>query len=221
MVIEGANLSEALAAAEAWVERSGATLIHPYDDPLVVAGQGTLGLELLDVVPGLDTVVVPIGGGGLISGVATAIKARSPGTRVVGVQSAAYPSMLNALNGVETPCPDGLTIAEGIAVKTAGSLTRTIVAETVDDILVVEEASIERAVGLLLNVEKTVVEGAGAAGLAAILQHGARFAGKRVATPLCGGNIDLRMLSSVAIRELVRNRRLIRLSMTGPANCPD
>jgi threonine dehydratase len=210
VVVAGANLSEAFEIATERAERDGLTFVHPYDDPAVIAGQGTLAIEILQQVDNLDTVVVPIGGGGLISGILIAAKLIRPTIEVIGVQSETYPSMERALAHREAPIADGLTIAEGIAVKTAGTLTREIVRALVDDILLVDEASIERAVALLLGVEKTVVEGAGAAGLAAILQHHGRFAGKRVATLLTGGNIDLRVLSSVAMRELVRSGQLLR-----------
>lgn len=210
VIVGGDNLSEALAMAQARAERDGLTFVHPYDDPLVIAGQGTLGLEILDQVRDLDMIVVPIGGGGLISGIATALRALNPSIRIVGVQSRTYPSMVRALDGNSDPCADGMTIAEGIAVKLAGKLTKRIIRDSVDEILLVDEEWIERAIALLLSVEKTVVEGAGAAGLAAILQHTDRFAGQRVATILSGGNIDLRVLSSVAMRELVRNEQLLR-----------
>ena len=213
VIIAGENLSEALDAALDWAGRSGQTFIHPFDDPDVMAGQGTLGLEMLAVVPDPDIIIVPIGGGGLISGIATAVKAINPRTRVIGVQSRAYPSMVHALAGESAPCADEMTIAEGIAVKTAGVLTRRIVHDLVDEILLVDEASIEQAIALLLDIEKTVVEGAGAAGLGAILEHREIFAGKCVVVPLCGGNIDLRMLSSVALRALVRSGSLCRISV--------
>ena len=213
VIVEGANLSEALAVAKAHTKMLGLTFVHPFDDPEVIAGQGTLGLEMLAAIPDLDAIVVPIGGGGLISGIATAARAIKPSIEIVGVQSATYPSMVEALKGHDIPCAGGITIAEGIAVKTAGLLTRAIVRDNVDDILLVEESAIEQAVALLLSVEKTVVEGAGAVGLAAILQHRERFAGKRVATLLSGGNIDLRVLSSVAMRELVRNGQLLRFDV--------
>ncbi len=213
VIVEGDNLSEAMAVADRLGRERGHVFVHPYDDPMIIAGQGTLGLEILDAVPDLDIIVVPIGGGGLISGIAIAAKAIRPDIRIIGVQSAAYPSMVRSLAGDPAEGPDAMTIAEGIAVKQAGLLTREIIRELVEEILIVREASIERAIALLLSVEKTVVEGAGAAGLAAILEHGDRFAGMRVATPLCGGNIDLRMLSSVAMRELVRTGQLIRLDV--------
>jgi threonine dehydratase len=189
------------------------TFVHPFDDPDVIAGQGTLALEVLAAVSDVDVMVVPIGGGGLIAGIAIALKALKPEIRLIGVQSCTYPSMVAALAGTDEPIGDGMTIAEGIAVKTAGKLTREIIRSLVDDIVLVDEPSIERAVALLLSVEKTVVEGAGAAGLAAILEHPQLFAGKRVVTPLTGGNIDLRMLASVAMRELVRCDRLLRFEV--------
>jgi threonine dehydratase len=210
----GANLSEALEVALDWARSSGQIFVHPFDDPDVIAGQGTIALEILAQMPAPDVMLVPIGGGGLISGIATAIKALSPSTKVIGVQSRAYPSMVQTLAGNDLPCADALTIAEGIAVKTAGRLTREIVRGIVDDILLVEEASIEQAIALLLDIEKTVVEGAGAAGLAAIIEHPGIFADRRVVTPLCGGNIDLRILSSVALRSLVRSGTLCRLTVS-------
>ena len=214
VVVAGANLSEAMTIANRRAEEDALAFVHPYDDLAVIAGQASIGFEVLEQVDELDALVVPIGGGGLISGVALAAKAMRPGIQVIGVQSATYPSMVRALAGETLPCPDSLTIAEGIAVKTAGALTRKIVGRTVDDILLIDEAAIERAIALLLSVEKTVVEGAGAAGLAAILEHSDRFAGKRVATILSGGNIDLSVISSVASRELVRAGQLIRIALS-------
>lgn len=216
VVIEGANLSEALTVAEGLAEAEGLVFVHPYDDPAVIAGQGTIGLELLGDVPDLDAIMVPVGGGGLISGVAIAVKAIRPEVKVIGVQSRTYPSMARALGGETGPCADGMTIAEGIAVKTAGTLTREIVRAHVNDILTVEESAIEAAVALLLSVEKTVVEGAGAAGLAALLAHPELFKNRRVAAILTGGNIDLRVLASVAMRELVRSGRLMRIAVAVP-----
>ncbi|WP_296614634.1 threonine ammonia-lyase [Sphingomonas sp.] len=216
VVIHGANLSDALTHAHDLAVADGLTFIHPYDDPAVIAGQGTIGLEILSAVPNLDAILVPIGGGGLISGIAIAAKTIKPSVRVIGVQSATYPSMARALAGELEPCADGMTIAEGIAVKTAGGLTREVVRALVDDILLVEESAIEAAVALLLSVEKTVAEGAGATGLAALLAHPGRFMGQRVATILTGGNIDLRVLASVAMRELVRSARLLRIQVAVP-----
>lgn len=205
-----------MAVAQELAEAGGLTFVHPYDDPAVIAGQGTIGLEILAAVADLDAIVVPIGGGGLIAGVAIAVKALRPSVRVIGVQSRTYPSMARALGGEAAPCADCMTIAEGIAVKTAGTMTCEVVRARVNDILLVEESAIEAAVALLLSVEKTVVEGAGAAGLAALLAHPELFAGKRVATILTGGNIDLRVLASVAIRELVRSGRMIRIAVAVP-----
>lgn len=213
VVVDGANLTEARAIAHRIADEEQLIFIHPYDDPLVIAGQGTIGLEILREIEGLDAIIVPIGGGGLISGIATAIKAIRPTVRVVGVQSKTYPSMVRTLAGDDVPCADGITIAEGIAVKSAGHLTRQIVSDHVDEILLVEENSIERAIALLLSIEKTVVEGAGAAGLAAILDYRERFSGLRVVAPLTGGNIDLSVVASVAMRELVRSNRLLRMEV--------
>ncbi len=213
VIVEGSNLAEAMGVAERQSQLFGLTFVHPFDDHDIIAGQGTLGLEILDAVPDLDVIIVPIGGGGLISGIAIAAKAIKPGIAIVGVQSRAYPSMVKALNGEKCLNPDAVTIAEGIAVKTAGEITRDVVRALVDEILLVDEESIERGVALLLSVEKTVVEGAGAVGLAAILEYPGQFAGLRVATLLTGGNIDLRVLSSVAMRELVRNGQLLRLDV--------
>jgi threonine dehydratase len=213
VLIEGTNLAEALAAASREQRMFGMTMVHPYDDKEVIAGQGTLGLEILAQIQGLDAIVVPIGGGGLVSGIAIAAKALNPGIKIIGVQSRTYPSMQRAMLGEPPVEAAGMTIAEGIAVKTAGTLTREIVRNHVEDILLVEEASIERAVALLQSVEKTVVEGAGAAGLAAILEHPERFAGWRVATILTGGNIDSRMFASVILRDLVRTGQLMRFEV--------
>jgi threonine dehydratase len=213
VLIEGANLAEAFAAATREAKTFGLTMVHPYDDAQVIAGQGTLALEILAQVPDADILVIPIGGGGLISGVAITARAINPDIEIIGVQSITYPSMQRALYNEPPVEADGMTIAEGIAVKTAGLLTRQIVKTNVDDILLVEEAWIERAVALLQSVEKTVVEGAGATGLAAILEHPERFAGKRVVTPLTGGNIDSRMFASVILRDLVRTGQLMRFEI--------
>ncbi|WP_342778196.1 pyridoxal-phosphate dependent enzyme [Sphingorhabdus contaminans] len=213
--VEGSNIDGANAAAQAYANETGAIFIHPFDDPYVIAGQGTLALELLDQLGYLDILLVPIGGGGLISGMAIAAREINPAIRIIGVQSAAYPSMYNALYDLDHSDnqADSITIAEGIAVKTTGKLTAQIIRHNVDGILIVAEPEIEQAIALLLSVEKTVVEGAGAAGLAAILAHPQVFEGKRVATPLTGGNIDLRILSSVALRELIRSGRLQRFEV--------
>jgi threonine dehydratase len=187
-------------------------MIHPYDDPLIVAGQGTIGLEILRAVPSLDTLVVPIGGGGLISGIAIAAKSLKPDIRIIGVQAELYPSMYNAINHQRLPMR-GDTLAEGIAVKSPGKLTTEIIRRLVDDIVLVSEAEIERAVADLINIEKTVVEGAGAAGLAAVQSKPALFAGHHVGLVLTGGNIDTRLIASVLTRELAREGRLTQLSL--------
>jgi threonine dehydratase len=216
VVLRGHGLTEARRAAHALAEERRLTFVHPYDDPAIIAGQGTLALELLADVPDLDTLVVPIGGGGLISGIAIAAKALAPAIEIVGVQAALYPSMLNAVKGAPADAPrdalsGGQTIAEGIAVKEPGRLTRQIVAALVADILLVDEAALERAVNILLDVQKLAVEGAGAASLAALLAHLERFRGRKVGLVLCGGNIDARVLSSILMRGLVRDGKLVRL----------
>jgi threonine dehydratase len=214
VILDGDNLTEALETALHIANERGLTFVHPFDDLAVIAGQGTIGLELLSKeCPPFDAIVVPIGGGGLISGIALAAAQLSPQTEIIGVQTESYPSMSAVLAGDPVPSPDKLTIAEGIAVKTPGELTRRIVRDHVTTIINVSEAAIERAIALLLSVEKTVAEGAGAASLAAILETPERFTGKRVATILSGGNIDLSMLASVAMRELIRSRRLLDLEI--------
>ncbi len=188
------------------------TLIHPYDDPLIIAGQGTIALEMLQAVPSLDALVVPIGGGGLISGIAIAAKALKPSLRVVGVEAQLYPSMYDAIKGADLPMR-GDTLAEGIAVKAPGHITADICRELVDDILLVTEDQIERAVATLISIEKTVVEGAGAAGLAAVQAAPQSFAGLNVGLVLTGGNIDTRLIASVLTRELAREGRLTQLAI--------
>ena len=213
--LRGGCFADAYAAAVQLAEESEATFVPAYDDAAIIAGQGTIGLEMLDARPDLDVVVVPVGGGGLISGIAIAAKARKPSIEVIGVQSADYPSMLAAL-GRTTVIPGGPTVAEGIAVEAAGTLTRTIVAALVDDLCVVGEEAIEEAMGLYLEIEKIVVEGAGAASLAALLEHGDRFRGRRCGLVVSGANVDLRMLSSVIMRALARSGRIVRLRIEIP-----
>jgi threonine dehydratase len=213
VVLEGDSLAEAQRAAEAIQAREGLTFVHPYDDPAVIAGQGTIALEMLEDAPGLDTLIVPIGGGGLISGVAIAAKSVKPEITIVGVQTARYPSMHHAVRG-ETAICGGATVAEGIAVQNVSELTRAIVAQLVDDMVLVDEAEIEHAVALLLDVEKTVVEGAAATGLAALLKHKERFAGRTVGLILTAGNIDPRLLASVILRELARGGRISTFHVT-------
>ena len=213
--LQGATVDEAASFARDLGEREGLTFIHPYDDPKIIAGQGTVALEMLEDDPALDIIVCPIGGGGLASGIAVAARALRPETEIVGVQAALYPSMYLALGG-DAPAAgaassSGATIADGIAVKTPGKLTRQIVAALVADILLVGEVPIERAVLLLLEIEKTVAEGAGAAALAAVRENPARFAGKRVGLVLSGGNIDSRLLASICMRGLARDGRLARI----------
>ncbi len=210
VVLRGAGLTEARHAAAAIAAAERLTLVHPYDDALVIAGQGTAGLELLADRPELDVIVVPIGGGGLIAGIATAAKALKPTIEIIGVQCALYPSMLHALGRGAAPI-GGPTLAEGIAVKEPGRLTQPIIAALVDDILLADEPALERAVAVLLDIEKIVVEGAGAAPLAALLRHAERFRGRRVGLVLSGGNIDARLLASILQRGLVRAGRLVRL----------
>lgn len=214
VVLHGETLAEAADFMRAeYLDQRGMTLVHPYDDPYVIAGQGTIGLEMLEQAPELDTLVIPIGGGGLISGIAIAAHAVNPAIRVVGVESAGYPSAYAALQGDLSLVKGGQTIAEGIAVKYIGQLNLEIIREHVAELMRVEEAAIERGIALLANVEKVVSEGAGATGLAALLTDPARFAGRKVGLVICGGNIDTRLLASVLMRQLVHESRLVGLSI--------
>ena len=208
----GETFDEAYAHARELEEERGLTFVHPFDDPLVAAGQGTVALEMIEDKDDFDCLVVPIGGGGLMSGMATVARPLKPDIEMVGVQAELYPSMYSAVTGDERPC-GGDTLAEGIAVKAPGQFTRQIIAELVDDVLLVPEAALEHAVALLLQIEKTVVEGAGAAGLAAILSNPDKFRGKTVGLVLCGGNIDTRLLANVLLRDLARSGRLARLQI--------
>jgi len=210
--LAGETVAESMPPAREIMTREGLTFIHPYDDPLIMAGQGTVALEMLADQPDLDCLVVPIGGGGLIGGVTVAARAVRPDIEVVGVQTAAYPAMADALAG-RASSPGGPTVAEGIAVKAPGPVARHILATQGVDVLVVAEASIEHAINLYLQVEKTVAEGAGAASLAAVLANPERFRGKRVGLVLSGGNIDQRMLASVILRGLIQDGRLGTLSV--------
>ena len=213
VLLEGETFDEAYATARSMEKQLGLTFVHPFDDPVVAAGQGTVALEMLEDAPELETLVVPIGGGGLISGMATVAKALNPKIEVIGVQALLYPSMYDRIKGEHLPC-GGDTLAEGIAVKEPGEFTSRIIEQLVDDILLVGEPDLEKAVSLLLQIEKTVVEGAGAAGLAAVMAHKERFAGKNVGLVLCGGNIDTRLLANVLLRDLAREGRLARLRIT-------
>lgn len=216
VVLFGHGVDEAAEHAYALAAERRLVFIHPFDDPLIIAGQGTIGLEMATDAPPLDAVLVPIGGGGLISGVATAFRAKCPEATVIGVQSAQFPAAYALRNPSFVPSSPGRTIADGIAVKQPGKLTGAIIERLVLDILLVEEPHLERAILQLLEIEKTVVEGAGAAGLAAVLAQPARFAGRRVGLILCGGNIDSRLLSAVIMRGLVRSERLISLAVAVP-----
>lgn len=210
VVLHGETFDDAYAHARQLEAERGFTFVHPFDDARVIAGQGSVALEMLADVPEIDTLVVPLGGGGLISGMATVAAASGRPIEVIGVEAELYPSMYNRLNGTDLPCA-GDTLAEGIAVKEPGTITAEIVRALVDEIVLVNERRLEEAVSLLLQIEKTVVEGAGAAGLAALLAHPERFRGRTVGTVLCGGNIDTRLLANVLLRDLARSGRLARL----------
>jgi threonine dehydratase len=215
VVLEGETVAEAQVKAEALAHERGLTWVHPYDDVRVIAGQGTIALEMLEEVPDLDMLVIPIGGGGLISGNAIAARSVKPSIEVVGAEAAMYPSFWNALTG-EQRSFGGPTLAEGIAVKNAGKLTLPIVRELVSEIVLLDEESIERAVNAYLTLQKTMAEGAGAAGLAAMLEKPERFRGRKVGLILCGGNIDPRILSTIMVRELERECRIVSFRLTIP-----
>jgi len=215
VVLHGETLEEAAAHAAALSRRQNRILIHPYDDALVIAGQGTVALEILEDAPDIDTLVVPVGGGGLISGCAVAAKAVKPDIEVIGVEAALFPCVRQALAG-ETPTSAGETIAEGIAVKSPGGLTLGIIRDKVADVLLASEAAIEHAIHLMAEIEKLVVEGAGAAPLAAVLAEPRRFAGRKVGLVISGGNIDSRMLATVLMRGLIVAGRLVRLRVETP-----
>ncbi len=210
VVLVGHDFDEAKAAASKIEKERGLIFVHPFDDADVIAGQGTLALEMIEDGPKFDAMIVPIGGGGLIAGVALAVKDASPDTQIIGVQAALFPSMANALDGGHRET-GGNTLAEGIAVKEAGAITRQVARKYVDDIALVDERILERALSMLMMEQKLLVEGAGAAGLAAILAEPERFKGKTVGLILCGGNIDARLLSMILMRDLARSGRLARL----------
>lgn len=210
IVLEGETLAEAARHAHAIADAERRTFVHPYDDPMVVAGQGTIALEMLEDEPGLDTLIVPVGGGGLIAGVAVATKAVNPEIEIIGVQAALAPAMRRALDGLATETL-GPTIAEGIAVRLPGQVTLPIIRSLVAEIVLVEEPAIERAITLIAEIEKLVAEGAGAAALAAVLANPGRFAGRKLGLVVSGGNIDSRLLALVLMRGLARSGRLVRL----------
>jgi len=215
VVLHGESVADAQVRAEAIAAERQLVWVHPYDDPHVIAGQGTIALEMLEEAPDLDVLLIPIGGGGLIAGNAIAARGRKASIEIIGVECALYPSMSNALKGEHRPI-GGPTLAEGIAVKNVGALTMPIVRALVSDVLLVEEAHLERAVNAFLTLQKTMAEGAGAAGLAALLANPARFAGRKVGLILCGGNIDPRILASIMVRELERENRIVSFRLTIP-----
>ncbi len=208
VVLAGETLAEAQLTAEEIQTRTGATLVHPYDDPFVIRGQGTIGLELMADQPDLAAVIVPVGGGGLISGIAIAVKTLRPAVEVIGVETELYPSVHAALRG-ETATAGGETLAEGIAVKNVGKLTLAAIRRYVDDMVLVGESAIEQAVAAYLMLQKTMAEGAGAAGLAAVIADPARFRGRQIGLVLAGGNIDPRLAASIMVRELAREEQVV------------
>jgi threonine dehydratase len=215
VVLEGESVSDAQMRAQVIAEERGLTWVHPYDDPLVIAGQGTITLEMLEEVPDLESLIIPVGGGGLIAGNAVAARATGKSIEIIGAEAALYPSFWNALHGTDLPC-GGPTLAEGIAVRNVGKLTLPIVHELVAEIVLVDEVHLERAVNSYLTLQKTMAEGAGAAGLAAMLSKPERFRGRKVGLILCGGNIDPRILASVMVRELEREDRIVSFRLTIP-----
>jgi threonine dehydratase len=210
VVLYGKIVDDAFARARELALENGYVFIHAFDDPQIIAGAGTVGLEMLEDAPDLDTIIVPIGGGGLMSGVSIAARSVKPDIELIGVEAELYPSMKCAIQNCQMPL-GGDTLAEGIAVKQPGELTSRILAEYANDVVLVSERDLERAVAMLVGIEKTVVEGAGAAGLAAMIADPARYKGKKVATLLCGGNIDTHLLANVLVRDLVRQGRIARL----------
>jgi threonine dehydratase len=213
IVLHGDTLEEARAHALELAQRQQLTLIHPYDDEAIVAGQGTVGIEMLDAVPALDVLVVAVGGGGLIAGIAVAAKGLKPDIEVIGVQALRFPNMFNAVKHAAMP-QGASTIAEGIAVGAPGRITQQIIERHVDDLVLVDEGDIEQAIVMLLEIEKTLVEGAGAAGLAALLKYPDRFRGRKVGLVLGGGNIDPLLLAAIIERGMVRAGRLARISVS-------
>jgi threonine dehydratase len=210
VMLTGDTLDASAVAAREIAERDGLGFVHPYDDEKIIAGQGTIGLEMLEDVPDLEVLVVPIGGGGIISGIATAAKALKPEIEIYGVEAALFPSMAQAIEG-RAPTSGGTTLADGIAVKNPGRMTRAIIEDLVEEIILVDEPAIETAVVCLCELQKIIAEGAGAAGVAALMTNAERFQGRKVGTVICGGNIDIRLLSWVLTRGLVRDGRMVRL----------
>src|SRR5262249_6332021 len=215
VVLHGESIADAQVRAETLARERGLTFVHPYDDPKVIAGQGTIALEMLEDAPDLDLIVIPIGGGGLIAGNAVAARAVKPAIEIVGAEAALYPSFWNALRGEARPL-GGPTLAEGIAVKNVGALALPIVRDLVAEIVLVDEQSLERAVNAYLTLQKTMAEGAGAAGLAAMLAKPERFRGRNVGLILCGGHIDPRILGSIMVREHQRDVRMVSSRLTMP-----
>jgi len=212
VVLHGESFDEAYAHARELEDELSLTFVHPFDDPHVAAGQGTVGLEMLEDVPDLDVLAIPVGGGGLASGMGTIARAMRPDIKLIGVEASLYPSMFNLLKQENRPV-GGDTLAEGIAVYEPGQFTSRVLADLLDDFVLVDEHRIERAVALLLQIEKTVAEGAGAAGLAAVLAYPELFAGQKVGIVISGGNIDTRLLANVLLRDLARSGRLARLRL--------
>ena len=212
VIFHGETLDDSIILGKQIAQERNLNIVHPYDDPKIIAGQGTIALEILQDYPDLEVLIIPVGGGGLISGNAIAATSLNPQIQIIGVETQRFPAMAQALRGEPITCGNS-TIAEGIAVKTPGDLTLPIIRELVDEILLVDEAEIEEAVRLLLEIEKTVVEGAGAAGLAALIKYRDRFLSKKVGIILSGGNIDLPILSAIVQRSLVRSSRLVRLDV--------
>jgi threonine dehydratase len=213
VILHGDSLDQARSHAEEIAREQQLTFVHPYDDEAIIAGQGTVALEMLQQVPELDVLIVAVGGGGLIAGMATVAKALKPAMEVVGVQTSRFPAMVNAIKGTQYP-QGSSSIAEGIAVGSPGRITQRVIAQRVDDLVLVDEGDIEQALVMLLEVEKTLVEGAGAAGLAALLKDPERFRGKKVGLVLCGGNIDPLLLASIIERGMVRAGRLARIRVS-------
>lgn len=216
VILHGSQFDETLAFTQSLAEERQLVLVHPYDDPRVIAGQGTVALEMLEQIPGLEVVLISVGGGGLISGMATAIKSLAPSVEVIGVQMKRFPAVFDAFHGVTSAGGPASTVAEGISVATPGANTLPIIRRLVDDVVLVDEEEVEQGIFNLLEIEKTLVEGAGAASLAALFADEARFRDRRTGLVLCGGNLDMMILSSVLQRGLVRSHRLVQLQVEIP-----